>query len=78
MKPMFCAVPHQILRLLATDLTLRLLRCVCMQVTILNTVNVKLPFLPADEELDVKEEVRLRTRVLDLRYLIHTCSCICR
>lgn len=38
-----------------------------MQVTILNTVSIKLPFLPADEELDVKEEVRLRNRVLDLR-----------
>ncbi|CAL8467107.1 g6643 [Coccomyxa elongata] len=40
---------------------------VAEQVTILNTVNIKLPFLPADEELDVKEEVRLRSRVLDLR-----------
>ena len=36
--------------------------------TILNTVNTRLPFLPADEKMDVKEEVRLKTRVLDLRY----------
>ena len=40
----------------------------CGQVTILNTVNTRLPFLPADEKMDVKEEVRLKTRVLDLRY----------
>lgn len=33
----------------------------------MNSVNVKLPFLPSDEEVDVKEEVRLRNRVLDLR-----------
>ena len=39
----------------------------CLQVTILNTVNTRLPFLPADDTMDVKEEVRLRSRVLDLR-----------
>ena len=44
----------------------------CGQVTILNTVNTRLPFLPADEKMDVKEEVRLKTRVLDLR-----CGCSC-
>ena len=41
--------------------------CTGLQVTILNTVNTKLSFLPADEDMEVKEEVRLRTRVLDLR-----------
>ena len=38
-----------------------------LQVTVVNTVNSRLPFLPADEEVEVKEEVRLRTRILDLR-----------
>jgi aspartyl-tRNA synthetase len=37
------------------------------QVTVLNAVATKLPFLPADEDTVVSEEVRLRTRVLDLR-----------
>jgi hypothetical protein len=42
---------------------------VCVaQVTLLNAVNTKLPYLPSDEETDVKEEVRLRTRILDLRH----------
>lgn len=37
------------------------------QVTVLNAVATKLPFLPADEDTVISEEVRLRTRVLDLR-----------
>ena len=37
------------------------------QVTVLNAVATKLPFLPADEDAVISEEVRLRTRVLDLR-----------
>lgn len=39
-----------------------------MQVTVVNTVNTRLPFLPADEAVEVSEEVRLRTRILDLRW----------
>ncbi|CAK0735244.1 hypothetical protein CVIRNUC_000549 [Coccomyxa viridis] len=40
---------------------------VAEQVTVLNTVTAGLPFLPADEKVSVSEEVRLKTRVLDLR-----------
>lgn len=36
-------------------------------VTILNAVHSKLPFLPAEEALQLSEEVRLTHRVLDLR-----------
>ena len=45
------------------------LRQVCYgcQVTVLNSVNAGLPFLPADDKVSVSEEVRLKTRVLDLR-----------
>jgi hypothetical protein len=42
-----------------------------VQVEMLNSVNLKLPFLPADEDVEVKEEVRLRHRVLDLRWVAH-------
>ena len=41
--------------------------CYACQVTVLNTVTAGLPFLPADEKVSVSEEVRLKTRVLDLR-----------
>ena len=41
--------------------------CTVLQVTVVNTVNTRLPFLPADENVEVSEEVRLRTRILDLR-----------
>ena len=37
------------------------------QVTVLNAVSAPLPFLPADAETRVSEEVRLRHRILDLR-----------
>ncbi len=37
-------------------------------VTILNAVNSKLPFLPAEDSVQLSEEVRLKHRVLDLRY----------
>lgn len=37
------------------------------QVTIVNAVSAPLPFLPADAETRVSEEVRLRHRILDLR-----------
>ena len=37
-------------------------------VTILNAVHTNLPFLPAEESLQLSEEVRLKHRVLDLRY----------
>lgn len=36
-------------------------------VAILNTVEQKLPFLPADDSAHLGEESRLRNRVLDLR-----------
>lgn len=36
-------------------------------VTILNAVHTNLPFLPAEENLQLSEEVRLKHRVLDLR-----------
>ena len=38
-------------------------------VPILNTVTSKLPFLPAEDNTQLSEEVRLKHRVLDLRYL---------
>ena len=38
-------------------------------VTILNAVHTNLPFLPAEENLQLSEEVRLKHRVLDLRYI---------
>lgn len=37
-------------------------------VTILNAVSSKLPFLPAEDSTQLSEEVRLKHRVLDLRY----------
>ena len=37
-------------------------------VTVLNSINVKLPFLPSETGAQLSEEVRLRHRVLDLRY----------
>lgn len=37
------------------------------QVTVLNAVSAPLPFLPADADTRVSEEVRLRHRILDLR-----------
>lgn len=37
-------------------------------VTILNAVTSKLPFLPAEDATQLSEEVRLKHRVLDLRY----------
>lgn len=37
-------------------------------VTILNAVTSKLPFLPAEDTTQLSEEVRLKHRVLDLRY----------
>ncbi len=37
-------------------------------VTILNAVSSKLPFLPAEDSIQLSEEVRLKHRVLDLRY----------
>lgn len=36
-------------------------------VTVVNTVSSKLPFLPAEDNLQLSEEVRLKHRVLDLR-----------
>jgi aspartyl-tRNA synthetase len=36
-------------------------------VTVLNAVSAALPFLPADADARVSEEVRLRHRILDLR-----------
>lgn len=36
-------------------------------VTVLNSINVKLPFLPSEDGAQLSEEVRLRNRVLDLR-----------
>jgi len=39
-------------------------------VTILNAVSSKLPFLPAEDSIQLSEEVRLKHRVLDLRYNI--------
>lgn len=39
-------------------------------VTILNTVTSKLPFLPAEDSTQLSEEVRLKHRVLDLRYVL--------
>ena len=38
-------------------------------VTVLNSINVKLPFLPSEAGAQLSEEVRLRHRVLDLRYM---------
>lgn len=35
--------------------------------TVVNAVSAPLPFLPADVETRVSEEVRLRHRILDLR-----------
>ncbi|KAK9819377.1 hypothetical protein WJX81_001266 [Elliptochloris bilobata] len=37
------------------------------EVTVLNAVSTPLPFLPADAEVRVSEEVRLSNRILDLR-----------
>lgn len=42
-------------------------------VTILNVVTSKLPFLPAEDSTQVSEEVRLKHRVLDLRYCFMQC-----
>ena len=39
-------------------------------VTILNAVTSKLPFLPAEDTTQLSEEVRLKHRVLDLRYTL--------
>lgn len=36
-------------------------------VTVLNSINTKLPFLPSDDGAQLSEEVRLRNRVLDIR-----------
>lgn len=36
-------------------------------VTVLNSINVKLPFLPSEDGAQLSEEVRLKHRVLDLR-----------
>lgn len=46
--------------------------CCWLQVMVLNAVSTPLPFLPADTEMRVSEEVRLRHRVLDLRYVPRT------
>eukprot|EP00884_Botryococcus_braunii_P019181 jgi/Botrbrau1/5947/Bobra.0366s0117.1 len=43
------------------------LELVAEEVEVVNPVRAKLPFIPADEEVELKEEVRLRHRVLDLR-----------
>lgn len=44
-------------------------------VTILNAVTSKLPFLPAEDSTQLSEEVRLKHRVLDLRYTSgNTCT----
>ena len=45
-------------------------------VTILNAVTSKLPFLPAEDSTQLSEEVRLKHRVLDLRYKVVTVPCI--
>jgi aspartyl-tRNA synthetase len=44
-------------------------------VDIVNAVKAKLPFIPADEEVELKEEVRLRHRVLDLRCSLLAWAC---
>lgn len=53
------------------------------EVTVLNTVSRPLPFpvSPSEEQEDAREEVRLRHRVLDLRWVLvglhqHASACI--
>ena len=49
------------------------------RVSVLNTVTQKLPFLPAEEGGELKEDVRLRHRILDLRQEQCVCPmCLCR
>ena len=45
-------------------------------VTILNAVGSNLPFLPAEDNLQLSEEVRLKHRVLDLRWAAYILHCL--